>query len=336
MNPELVAGIVSEWTGIPPGKLSGTGTSSVISLGAALRRRIKGQDHALDTIEKAALAAHAGLDNPGRPTGIFLFVGPSGVGKTETALAVAEALYGGERMLVGINMSEFQEKHTVSRLIGSPPGYVGYGEGGRLTEAIRRQPYSAVLFDEVEKAHPDVLNLFYQVFDKGILADGEGREVDFRNTTIFMTSNLGGDIVSALFEEESPSPGEVLEALRPALSQFFRPALLGRMTIVPFMPVSSHILQTLVEMKLAQVGERLRLRHRLELSWSEDVAAAIAASCTAVDTGARNIDHVINASLLPGIATTLLGSLAATGPVPRGLRLGLDTEAGTFPYALLS
>lgn len=335
VSPELVAGIVSEWTGIPVGKLNGTGVVSVTSLGSSLCHRIKGQDHAIDAIEKAIVAAHAGLDNPFRPTGIFLFVGPSGVGKTETALAVADEVYGGERMMVSINMSEFQEKHTVSRLIGSPPGYVGYGEGGRLTEAIRRQPYSAVLFDEVEKAHPDVLNLFYQVFDKGILADGEGREVDFRNTMIFMTSNLGSDIVSALFEdEETPTPEQVLEALRPALSQFFRPALLGRMTIVPFMPISPDILEELVVMKLAQVGDRLRTRHRMALDWTRDVVVNIAASCTAVDTGARNIDHVINASLLPGIATTLLGSLTGSGTAFRRLLLGLDTEAGAFSFTL--
>ncbi len=353
VNPELVAGIVAEWTGIPASKLNGAGASAVTGLGAALRQRVRGQDHALAAIEKAALAAHAGLDNPTRPTAIFLFVGPSGVGKTETALAVAEQLYGGERMLVCINMSEFQEKHTVSRLIGSPPGYVGYGEGGRLTEAVRRQPYSAVLFDEVEKAHPDVLNLFYQVFDKGILADGEGREVDFRNTMIFMTSNLGSDIVSALFEEgEKPDQETVMEALRPALSQFFRPALLGRMTIVPFMPISPDILSELVVMKLAQIGERLKQRHRLALSWADEVVAAIAASCTAVDTGARNIDHVINANLLPIIATTLLGSLgapsapgSASGSAPGsasgqalgragGLRISLDAEHGHFICAL--
>jgi type VI secretion system protein VasG len=334
VNPELVAGIVSEWTGIPVGKLQGTGTASVAALGTALRRRIRGQEHALEAIEQAVLAAHAGLDSPTRPTGIFLFVGPSGVGKTETALTVADELYGGERMLVSINMSEFQEKHTVSRLIGSPPGYVGYGEGGRLTEAVRRQPYSAVLFDEVEKAHLDVLNLFYQVFDKGILADGEGREVDFRNTMIFMTSNLGSDIISAMFEDDTPSPSDVLEAIRPALSQFFRPALLGRMTIVPFMPIQPDILRELVVMKLALVGERLRLRHRLELTWAEAVTDSIAASCTAVDTGARNIDHVINASLLPKIATTLLGALSGTAMHAEGVHIGLDVESGLFSCTL--
>jgi type VI secretion system protein VasG len=330
VSPELVSGIVSEWTGIPVSKLSGTGIVSVPGLSQALRHRIRGQEHALVAIEKAVMAAHAGLDSPTRPTGIFLFVGPSGVGKTETALAVAEELYGGERMLVSINMSEFQEKHTISRLIGSPPGYVGYGEGGRLTEAIRRQPYSAVLFDEVEKAHPDVLNLFYQMFDKGILADGEGREVDFRNTMIFMTSNLGSDIITAMFEDgDFPASDMVLEALRPALSQFFRPALLGRMTVVPFMPINPNILKELVVMKLSLVGERLRLRHRLSLTWSDEVVANIAASCTAVDSGARNIDHVINSNLLPGMASTLLSALANES-APRALHIGLNVEAGTF------
>lgn len=333
VSPELVAGIVAEWTGIPVGKLNGTGIFPAVSLGAALRRRVRGQDHALDAIEKAVTAAHAGLDNPTRPTGIFLFVGPSGVGKTETALSVADELYGGERMLVTVNMSEFQEKHTISRLIGSPPGYVGYGEGGRLTEAVRRQPHSAVLFDEVEKAHPEVLNLFYQVFDKGVLADGEGREVSFRNSMIFMTSNLGSDIVSALFEDgDTPEPEIVLEALRPVLSQFFRPALLGRMTIIPFMPIRGDILKELVLIKLEQVGERLQQRHRMSLTWSDDVVANIVASCTAVDTGARNIDHVINAHLLPCMAASLLDLLAsaASGPVPLSLHITLDPQGNSF------
>ncbi|MDR2821285.1 MAG: type VI secretion system ATPase TssH [Desulfovibrio sp.] len=335
VSPELVADIVSEWTGIPVSKLSGTGAVSLTNLGESLRRRIRGQDHALTAIERAVTAAHAGLDSPARPTGIFLFVGPSGVGKTETALAVADELYGGERMLVGVNMSEFQEKHTISRLIGSPPGYVGYGEGGRLTEAIRRQPYSAVLFDEVEKAHPDILNLFYQMFDKGILADGEGREVDFRNTIIFMTSNLGGDILTALFEDgKSPTPETALEALRPSLSQFFHPALLARMTVVPFMPINPDILKELVVIKLSQVGERLHLRHRLSLDWSDAVVASITASCTAVDSGARNIDHIINSNLLPGMASILLNSLANTRHAPDSLRIDLNAETGRFAYRL--
>lgn len=335
VSPNLVTGIVAEWTGIPEGKLGGADAGSLTSLGQRLRKRIYGQEHALNAIEKAVVAAQAGLDSPTRPTGIFLLVGPSGVGKTETALAVADELFGGERMLISINMSEFQEKHTVSRLIGSPPGYVGYGEGGRLTEAVRRQPYSPVLFDEVEKAHPDILNLFYQVFDKGILADGEGREVDFRNTLIFMTSNLGSDIVSAMCEGDAPpDPDELLEALRPVLTQHFRPALLGRMTIVPYAAISPSILRELVELKLGQVGDRMLHRHRIPLSWSENVVDNISNSCTAVDTGARNIDHIINASLLPGMAGILLETLTDAKQRERKLHIGLEPGSGTFTYAL--
>ena len=335
VTPDLVRGIVSEWTGIPVSKLGGGGSRALGGLGDGLRRRVRGQEHALETIERAVLAAQVGLNSASKPTGIFLLVGPSGVGKTETALAVADALFGGERMLVCINMTEFQEKHTVSRLIGSPPGYVGFGEGGRLTEAVRRQPYCAVLFDEVEKAHPEVLNLFYQIFDKGVLADGEGREVDFRNCVIFMTSNIGGDIVSALCEgDELPEPEALKEALRPALLRHFQPALLGRMTVVPYTTLRGETLRELVEMKLARVGARLAGRHRLRLRWEEDVISSIMASCSAVETGARNIDHIIGASLLPGIATTLLGAMEGGGKASGELCVMLNQADGSFAFSL--
>jgi type VI secretion system protein VasG len=334
VSPELVTGIVSEWTGIPAGKLGGAHEMTLSSLGERLRERVRGQEHALAAIEKAVIAAHAGLDSPTRPTGIFLLIGPSGVGKTETALAVADELFGGERMLVSINMSEFQEKHTISRLIGSPPGYVGYGEGGRLTEAVRRQPYSAVLFDEVEKAHPDVINLFYQIFDKGVLADGEGREIDFKNTVIFLTSNLGGDIIAELCDDETPPDAVQLhEAIRPALSQFFRPALLGRMTIVPYVTIRSSVLKELVTMKLSQIAGRMWTRHGVSLEWEDAVVENIATSCTAVDTGARNIDHIINANLLPSMAGILLGRNGKSGNKPK-LTIGLDTDEANFKYTL--
>lgn len=334
VSPELVTGIVSEWTGIPAGKLGGAQASTLTSLGERLRKRVRGQDYALAAIEKAVISAHAGLDSPTRPTGIFLLVGPSGVGKTETALAVADELFGGERMLVSINMSEFQEKHTISRLIGSPPGYVGYGEGGRLTEAVRRQPYSAVLFDEVEKAHPDVINLFYQIFDKGILADGEGREIDFKNTVIFLTSNLGGDVIAELCDDETPpDPVMLHEAIRPALSQFFRPALLGRMTVVPYTTIRPSILKELVVMKLSQVAGRMQTRHGVSLVWEESVIENIAGSCTAVDTGARNIDHIINAGLLPGMASALLERHGKSDK-KRKLAIGLDIDGANFIYSL--
>ena len=333
VSPNLVTEIVSEWTGIPKGKLGGAQEATLTTLGERLRERVRGQDHALAAIEQAVISAYAGLDSPTRPTGIFLLVGPSGVGKTETALALASEMFGGERMLVSINMSEFQEKHTISRLIGSPPGYVGYGEGGRLTEAVRRQPYSAVLFDEVEKAHPDVINLFYQIFDKGILADGEGREVDFRNTVIFLTSNLASDVIAELCDDETPPhPMELLEAIRPALSQFFRPALLGRMTIVPYTTIHPSTLKELVIMKLSQVGERMLSRHGVSLVWDDAVIENIANSCTAVDTGARNIDHIINASLLPGMASTLLGRNRKNDK--KCMRIGLDSAGASFTYML--
>lgn len=336
VSPELVTGIVAEWTGIPAGKLDGGGTAALGNLGEELRRRVRGQDHALHSIEKAIRAAHAGLDNPTRPTGVFLLVGPSGVGKTETALAVAEHLFGGEQMLVSVNMSEFQEKHTISRLIGSPPGYVGYGEGGRLTEAVRRQPYAAVLFDEVEKAHPDVAQLFHQLFDKGVLADGEGREVDFRNTVIFLTSNLGGDIISAMFEDEdtvedaAPDPETLLQAVQPLLLKTFTPSLLGRMTVIPYKPVRGETLRELARIKLEQVGDRLMRRHGIPLRWDEAVAESIATSCQAVDTGARNIEHIINAGLLPEVASAVLEAMTGAEMPRRALRLGLDAAGGTF------
>ena len=329
VTPQLVAEIVAEWTGIPLGKLTEDAACRLSHLKEHLLRRIRGQDHTLEMLEKAVLAARTGLNNPHAPTAIFLLVGPSGVGKTETALAIADELYGGEDMLISINMSEFQEKHTISRLIGSPPGYVGYGEGGRLTEAVRRQPYSVVLFDEVEKAHPDVLNLFYQMFDKGVLVDGEGRETDFRNTMIFLTSNLGSDIVAALCEDETPpDPATLVEALRPALTQFFRPALLGRMTIVPYMSLRPDIMRELVDMKISRIAARLFAQHRLPLVWSDEVAASIAASCTVTDAGARNIDHIINASLLPRIASALLAGRGHGGRAR--ICVELDQERGSF------
>ena len=333
VNPQLIASIISEWTGIPIGKLTEESSSVLCNLKSRLQNRVKGQDHALATLEKAVLAARTGMNNPTTPTATFLLVGPSGVGKTETALAMADQLYGGERMLISINMSEFQEKHTISRLIGSPPGYVGYGEGGRLTEAVRRQPYSVVLFDEVEKAHPDVLNLFYQIFDKGVLADGEGRDIDFRNTMIFLTSNLGGDIISSLCEDESAVDPLILrQAITPVLSRFFKPALLGRMTIVPYASIRSSIMKELVELKLERIAARLHSAHGIDLLWAEEAVDSIAASCTAVETGTRNIDHVINDTLLPEISNMVLGSILNKEERISTITVGIDTENGKFSY----
>lgn len=333
VNPQLVASIISEWTGIPIGKLTEKSSGVLSNLKERLRDRVKGQDHALAALEKAVLAARTGMNNPSTPTATFLLVGPSGVGKTETALAMADQLYGGERMLISINMSEFQEKHTISRLIGSPPGYVGYGEGGRLTEAVRRQPYSVVLFDEVEKAHPDVINLFYQIFDKGVLADGEGRDIDFRNTMIFLTSNLGSDIISSLCEDESTvDPLTLRQAITPVLSQFFKPALLGRMTIVPYASIRQSIMKELVVLKIERIATRLQAVHNIDLLWDDEAIDSIAASCTAVETGARNIDHVINDTLLPEISNILLASIMNKEDRLNTITIGIDTENGKFRY----
>jgi type VI secretion system protein VasG len=283
---------------------------SILHFGADLRQRIKGQDHAVEALERGIRAAKAGVSNPDTPIGVFLFVGPSGVGKTEMALGVADLLFGGERFVVAVNMSEFQEKHTVSRLIGSPPGYVGYGEGGVLTEGVRQRPYSVVLLDEVEKADLEVMNLFYQVFDKGTLSDGEGRIIDFKNTICFLTSNLASDIITAMCgDEQWPEPEVLMEAIRPVLSDHFKPALLARMQIVPFYPIAKDVMGEIVELKLAKVGRRLVDSHRIAFSYTPEVVQQIAARCTEVETGARNIDYIINGNLLPLISTELLGKM---------------------------
>ncbi len=333
--PALVASVVSEWTGIPVDRMIAGQKTSIKDFIPSVQKRIKGQHHAVATIEKSIRASQAGLNNPSTPGGIFLLVGPSGVGKTETALAATELLYGEERFLININMSEFQERHTVSRLIGSPPGYVGYGEGGRLTEAVRQRPYSAVLFDEVEKAHPDVMNLFYQVFDKGVLADGEGREVDFKNTLIFLTSNLGSDIITSLCEEDNiPDETTLQEAIWPTLMQHFSPALLGRMTIVPYYPLNTEVMEELVELHLQRVSNRLMQRHGLTMTWEKPVVASIVASCSTVETGARNIEHIVKSSLLPAISERLLSSmLKPKDQAATRLILGLDVKAGTFTFS---
>src|SRR5688572_2404222 len=265
VGAEVIAKVISDWTGIPIGKMVRDEAANVLKIEEALRGRIKGQDHVLEVLGKGIRAAKAGLKDPKQPMGNFLFVGPSGVGKTETALGVADVLFGGERSLTVINMSEFQEKHTVSRLIGSPPGYVGYGEGGVLTEAVRQKPYSAVLLDEVEKADPDVMNLFYQVFDKGMLSDGEGREVDFKDTVIFMTSNLATDAIMTACASGNPDMDALTATIRPILSKHFKPALLARMTIVPFYPIVGDALKEIVSLKIGRIASRLKQTHKMAM-----------------------------------------------------------------------
>jgi len=331
VDTEAVAAVVADWTGIPIGRMLQDEAGRLLRLEKDLGERIRGQDHVLEIVAKGIRASKAGLQNPNSPMGVFLFVGPSGVGKTECALSVADLLFGGERFLTTINMSEFQEKHTVSRLIGSPPGYVGFGEGGVLTEAVRQRPYSVVLLDEVEKADPEVMNLFYQVFDKGMLADGEGRVVDFKNTVVFLTSNLASDVITEMGMAEDPAdPETLIEAIRPILNRHFKPALVARMTIVPFRPLRGEALKEIVKLKLDRLGARLAATHRMRLDLDPAVVDEIAARCTEVDTGARNIDHIISGTLLPRISTEILRKMSEGG-LPESLALGLD-GTGEFSF----
>ncbi|MEQ4306611.1 type VI secretion system ATPase TssH [Pseudomonas syringae] len=325
--PRLIAEVVGGWTGIPVSRLAQEHSPAINSFSSELRMRIRGQEPAMLTIEKAVRASAAGLNAPGAPTGVFLLVGPSGVGKTETAIVLADLLYGGERFLTTINMSEFQEKHTVSRLIGAPPGYVGYGEGGMLTDAVRCKPYSVILLDEVEKADPDVLNLFYQIFDKGTANDGEGREIDFRNTLILMTSNLGADLIHASCQEgRRPDVTELKNRLKPILSAHFKPALLARMRVVPYYPIMGSALRELVELKLARLGERLQSRG-LTFSYSHDLVCYLLEQCTQDDSGARLIDQLLESSLTPLIADHLLGAMSRGDKVVR-VHATLDSSGG--------
>jgi len=331
VTPNVISKIIADWTGIPVGNMIKDQAEILLGLEVEMRKRIKGQDHVMEVIGKGIRAAKAGLKDPRTPMGIFLFVGPSGVGKTETATAVADQLFGGERFMTVINMSEYQEKHTVSRLVGSPPGYVGYGEGGILTEAVRQRPHSVVLLDEVEKADLEVMNIFYQVFDKGILNDGEGREIDFKDTVIFLTSNLATDIIVAACDDpEKPTVDALVAAIRPALNKHFKPALLARMTIVPFFPIEQSALREITRLKLGRLKERMRTVHKMELVFSDEVVTAIAARCTEVETGARNVDHIITGALLPKISTAVLERMGK-GPLPPKLDVGMDAE-GQFTF----
>ncbi|MFZ4552408.1 MAG: type VI secretion system ATPase TssH [Aquabacterium sp.] len=325
VDGQVVAEIVAAWTGIPLGKMVKDEINTVRNLQATLQDRVIGQDHALTAIAQRVRTARAGLEDPNKPKGVFLFVGPSGVGKTETALALADILYGGERNLITINMSEYQEAHSVSGLKGSPPGYVGYGEGGVLTEAVRRKPYSVVLLDEVEKAHPDVLEMFFQVFDKGVMDDAEGREIDFRNTVIILTSNAGSQgIMQACFKHdealggaimktpaELPAADELAEVLRPVLYKTFKPAFIGRTKVVPYYPLQDEVLAEVIRLKLDRIAKRVRANHQAELEYDKALIETVLARCTEVDTGARAVDHILNGSLLPEVADSVLARMAA-------------------------
>jgi type VI secretion system protein VasG len=332
----VVAEIIAAWTGIPLGKMVKDEIKTVLNLKPLLQERVIGQDHALEAVAQRVRTARANLEDPNKPKGVFMFVGPSGVGKTETALALADILYGGERKLVTINMSEYQEAHTVSGLKGSPPGYVGYGEGGVLTEAVRRNPYSVVLLDEVEKAHPDVLELFFQVFDKGVLDDAEGREIDFRNTLIILTSNVGASqIMQACLNKpaaELPAADDLADALRPVLFKSFKPAFLGRMKVVPYYPISDDVLVSIIQLKLGRIRDRIAANHKAEFVWDDKLVEAVLARCTEVDSGARNVDHILNGTLLPEIAEVVLARMAEGAAVER-IKVSAGKN-GEFKYAI--
>ena len=336
VDGHTVAAIVAGWTGIPLGRMIKDEVRTVMQLEAMLAERILGQPHALQAVAQRVRLARANLDDPNKPKGVFLFVGTSGVGKTETALALADLLYGGERKLITINMSEYQEAYSVSGLKGSPPGYVGYGEGGVLTEAVRRNPYSVVLLDEVEKAHPDVLELFYQVFDKGVLDDAEGRQVDFRNTIIILTSNAASSqMMQACLNKsaaELPRPDQLAEAIRPALVKHFKPAFLGRLVVVPFYPIRDDILANIIRLKLDRIARRIQDNHQAGFAYDDALVAAVLARCTEVDSGARNVDAIVNGTLLPEIADSVLARLAEGAAITR-IKVGA-TRAGKFKYAI--
>jgi type VI secretion system protein VasG len=336
VDAAAVAAIVSGWTGIPLGKMVRDEIQTVLNLRDMLQQRILGQPHAMEAVAQRVRTARANLDDPNKPKGVFLFAGPSGVGKTETALALADLLYGGERKIVAINMSEYQEAHSVAGLKGSPPGYVGYGEGGVLTEAVRRNPYSVVLLDEIEKAHPDVTELFFQVFDKGVMDDAEGREIDFRNTIIIATSNAGSAVMmQACLNKpaaELPSPSELEELIRPQLMKHFKPAFLGRLKVIPFYPIADEVLARIIALKLERIAQRVRDNHHAEFSYDDALVEAVLARCTEVDSGARNVDHILNGSLLPEIAEAVLARMADGAAISR-IKAGASRQ-GQFKYTV--
>jgi type VI secretion system protein VasG len=332
VDAQVISEVISNWTGIPVGNMLKDEVKTVLELEKHLGARVIGQDHALHAISQRIRTSRARLEDPNKPIGTFLLVGPSGVGKTETALTLASQLYGGESNLITINMSEFQEAHTVSTLKGSPPGYVGYGEGGVLTEAVRRRPYSVVLLDEVEKAHPDVLDLFFQVFDKGMMEDGEGREIDFKNTIIILTSNAATDTMMKLMAdpETMPSPEGIVKAMKPELDKIFKPAFLGRLVIIPYYPVRDEARKNSIRLKLGKIQKRMMETHKIELTYSPELVDEIANRCTEVESGARNVDNILTNTLLPDISHTLLATMAEGGQLTK-VHVGVGSD-GKFTY----
>jgi type VI secretion system protein VasG len=333
VDSHVVAAVISGWTGIPVGRMLTDEIRQIMTLQERLRERVVGQDEALAAVSRRVQTSKAAMDDPGKPVGVFLLVGPSGVGKTETAHALADLLYGGDKNLIRVNMSEYQEAHTVSGLKGSPPGYVGYGQGGVLTEAVRRTPYAVVLLDEVEKAHPDVMELFFQVFDKGVMEDAEGLEIDFRNTVILLTSNVGTELTMDLCRNKgraAVAPETLLERLRPALLKCFPPAFLGRLVVVPYFPLEKGQIEEIVRLKLEKIQNRFQHNHRAQLTLAKNLIAGVAERCTETDSGARNIDNILTQSMLPGLSREVLQKMA-DGEEFSGVHVSLDA-AGDFLF----
>ena len=329
---QAVASVVGDWTGIPVGRMAANEIDTVLKLPALLGKRVIGQDHAMEMIAKRIQTSRAGLDNPSKPIGVFMLAGTSGVGKTETAIALAESLYGGEQNLIVINMSEYQEAHTVSSLKGAPPGYVGYGEGGVLTEAVRRKPYSVVLLDEVEKAHPDVHELFFQVFDKGWMEDGEGRSIDFRNTLILLTTNAGTDMIANLCKDPDlmPDPEGMAKAIREPLLKIFPPALLGRLVTIPYYPLSDEMLGKIVALQLNRIKKRIEARYKMPFNYDADVVKLVVSRCTESESGGRMIDAILTNTMLPEISREFL-TRTMQGTAIVGVKVGVAD--GEFSYS---
>ena len=331
VDEPAVASVVQDWTGIPVGRMVKNEIESVLKLADTLNERVIGQKHGLETIAKRVQTSRAKLDNPNKPIGVFMLCGPSGVGKTETALALAESLYGGEQNVITINMSEYQEAHTVSTLKGAPPGYVGYGEGGVLTEAVRRRPYSVVLLDEVEKAHSDVHEIFFQVFDKGWMEDGEGRYIDFKNTIILLTSNAGSDLVVNMCKDPElmPDPEALSRALREPLLKVFPAALLGRLVVIPYYPLSDEVLSSIIRMQIGRIKKRIEENHAVLFTCTDEVVGLVAKRCTELESGGRMIDAILTNTVLPRISEEFLKRMVAGEPVRS---VGLAVTDGDFAY----
>ncbi|UCX04444.1 type VI secretion system ATPase TssH [Shewanella glacialimarina] len=331
VDDQLVAEVISDWTGIPAGKMQDDEIKTILNLKDVMAKRVIGQDHALDLIAKTVQTSRAQLGDEKRPIGVFLLAGPSGVGKTETALTLAEQVYGSEDNVTIINMSEFKEEHKVSLLLGSPPGYVGYGEGGVLTEAVRRKPYSVILLDEMEKAHPGVQDIFYQVFDKGTIKDGEGRDVDFKNTIIIMTSNAGTDTTMALFEDEdiAPSISGLRKALQDDLLAYFKPAFLGRLNVIPYIPLTQQMLNEITRLQLQRVGQRLVTHYQAKFSYSDDVVTKIVSMCQDAGSGARNVHNILQNTMLPDLSIKILQNMAVN---KKTVNVKVNIEKEEFTY----